>query len=825
MFSGVRGLTSVEAARRLSADGPNVIAGATGLGRWKRLLGPFSDPMVALLLIASLTYALIGETVDAVLALVALVPVAGVGWLLEARARRTLDRLRALTARTAETVRDGGTVTVSAEDLVVGDVVILHEGDVVPADAEVVDLTQLSVNEAALTGESLPLAKSSEGAGEDRLVWAGTTVVAGRAAVCVTATGSRTRYGQIGALVGSDGPSSTPLQQALGRMVKLLAIVAALFCAAVVATEVLRGNGWGSAVIAGVSLGIAAIPEEFSMVYALYLALGAWQLSKDRALVRRLPGVETLGSTTVICTDKTGTLTDGKLALTELVPTSTGPGTESRAKQQLLQAAVLACEPDPFDPLDVAIVNYARANGVDVEELHSGNLVADWPFDAVEKYLTHVWARPDGTHRVAAKGALEAVLRLVSSESAAAARRSNVLLAADGMRVIGVAAGLSPGPSGERSADEKPLRFVGLVAFSDPIRSGVAEALEECRSAGVRVVMITGDHPATAHAVAEGLGLPHSGPQGDLIATGDDIDAAIDEELDALVGETNIFARTRPDQKHRLVGALRHRGEVVAMTGDGVNDAAALQSAHIGIAMGERGTDAAREAATIVLLDDNFTTIVTAIRSGRRIYDNLTRAFAYLIAFHPPLMLAALLIPLLGEPLLLLPAHLVLLELVLHPIVSVVFQADPADADVMHRPPRPAASGLSLAAMKRPYLIGLTLAAGIIGIYLVALGQGWPVEQARALGFVTLLCSQPFLIAVERAPEMSLWRAGMNFTPQFAVAAAAVAIVTVSVVYVAPLAAVLHIAPFSPWAWLIALGVAAVTTLWSEPFKRPPVEK
>ncbi len=814
-----RGLSSAEAERRLAADGPNEIAAAAGVNRWRRLLGPFADPMVALLLIAAPTYALIGETVDAILALAALVPVAGVGWLLEERAQRTLDRLRALTAPTAVVVRDGSQITVPSPELVIGDVVVLHEGDVVPADAEVVDLTELTVNEAALTGESLPVTKALDGVGDGRSVWAGTTVLSGRAVVRLTETGARTRYGKIGALVAATRPSSTPLQQALTKLVKLLAVVAAVFCAAVMTTEVWRGNGWGSAVIAGVSLGIAAIPEEFSMVYALYLALGAWQLSKDKALVRRLPGVETLGSTTVICTDKTGTLTEGTLAVTALVPAAA-----VQSEVALLEAAVLASEPDPFDPLDVAIVHHARAVGVDVDELHGWNLIGDWPFDPGEKYLTHLWALPEGDHRVAAKGALEGVLRCcrTAPDVAAAARDSNEALAADGMRVIAVAAGRSPGPSGERTTDELPLEFAGLVAFSDPVRTGVAQALDECRTAGVRVVMITGDHPATAHAIAESLGLPHDGPTGDRIATGDDIDAASDDALDAMVGETNIFARTRPDQKHRLVGALRRRGEVVAMTGDGVNDAAALQAAHIGIGMGERGTEVARAASTIVLLDDNFATIVTAIRNGRRIYDNLTRAFAYLIAFHPPLMLAALIIPLLDKPLLLLPAHLVLLELVLHPVVSVVFQADPADPDVMRRPPRSAASGLGVAAMKQPYLIGLTLAAGIIGVYLTALDRGWPIEEARALGFVTLLSSQPFLIAVERTPDVPLWRAGLRITPQFVLATTSVALVTVCIIYVEALADLLHLAAFPPEAWSIAIAVAAVTTLWSEPFKRGP---
>ena len=781
--------------------------------------------MVALLLVAAPTYLFIGESVDAVVVFVALIPIAGVGWLLESRAEHTLEHLRDLTAPTASVLRDGTRVTRPTDELVVGDVVWLQEGGIVPADADIVELTQLLVDESNLTGESLPVAKSNDGGTEEHAVWAGTTVLTGSAVTRVTATGSRTRYGQIGtALAGVRSPA-TPLQHALTRLVKVLTIAAAVFCAAVVAVELIRGRGWGDAVIAGVSLGIAAIPEEFSIVYTLYLALGAWQLAKEHALVRRLPGVETLGSTTVICTDKTGTLTDGVLTVAALVDPSMDAGTAAGSpadRAALLEAAVLACEPNPYDPLDIAIVAHATTLGVDVGALHGATLVHDWPFDPTDKYLTHVWRFRDGTCRVVAKGSIEGILRHCTADAsiALAAEAANRSLANDGMRVIAVASGTSSAPSGERSTDEGALVYRGLVAFSDPIREGVAAALEQCGAAGIRVVMITGDHPTTAHAIAEGLHLPHEHSSGDLIAVGDDLDAATDEEFAQLAATANVFARTRPDHKHRLVDALRRQGEVVAMTGDGVNDAPALRAADIGIAMGQRGTEVARDAATIVLLDDNFATIVGAVRNGRRIYDNLVRAFSYLIAFHPPLLIAALLIPMLGKPLLLLPAHLILLELLLHPVVSVVFQADPADPDAMTRPPRPAASGLSLRALWRPYAVGLSLAAGITSAYLVTLDRGWPVEQARAFGLATLLCSQPLLLSVERSPDAAIWKTGLRPTRQYLVAMLVIIAVTVAAIYVGPVAGRLHVAPFAPMSWIAVIAIASVATLWSEPLKR-----
>jgi Ca2+-transporting ATPase len=817
--AGPRGLSNAEAAVRLARDGPNLVVPEGRSARLRRWVGPLADPMVLLLLIAAPTYALIGETSDAVVAMVALVPVVAVGWLLESRAERTLDRLRRLTAPSATVLRDGREAVIPAEELVVGDIAWLHEGGVVPADGRIVEMTQLLVDESSLTGESLPISKAI-GDGDDGRVWAGTTVLSGRALVEVTVTGTATRYGRIGALVATLRSPATPLQHALGKLVRALAIVAALFCAAVIGAELAHGDGWGQALIAGVSLAMAAIPEEFSVVYTLYLALGAWRLTQHRALVRRLPSVETLGSTTVICTDKTGTLTHGRLAVDGLWTVDADPA--SAAALLLLEEAVRACEPQPFDPLDVAIVAAARDHGVDVEAIHGGELAADWPFDPADKYLTHVWRDRTGAHRVAAKGSIEGLLAhaAAGSEARAAAFAAHDRFADQGMRIIAVAAGQTPGPTGDRATDEAALRFVGLISFSDPLRDGVAEALASCRAAGVRVIMITGDHPTTAHAVAEGLGLPHEQDGVDLIATGEALDAADPTRLDELAGTANVFARTRPEQKHLLVEALRRQGEVVAMTGDGVNDAPALREADIGVAMGDRGTDVARESASIVLLDDNFATIVAAVRDGRRIFDNLTRAFAYLIAFHPPLLLGALVIPLLGRPLLLLPIHLVVLELLLHPIVSLVFQADPADRDVMERPPRPVGDALRLRRMWRPYLVGGTLATGVLACYLAADHAGWRPEEARAFAFAVLLASQPFLLLGMRSPDRPWWSSGRPWTRTLTVVIAFLAVITVATVEVQPLAELLQQAAFPRVWWLVVVAVAVLTTSWSEPLKR-----
>ena len=832
------GLMSSEAAALLARHGPNHLVAArrrTLVPRW--LWRAVTDPMALLLMIATPTYFLIGDTTDGLITLAALVPVAGVGWLLEARAERALESLGALTAPTVVVWRDARHQVISTADLVPGDLVVIREGDVIAADGRVVGGSQLMVDESALTGESQPISKTTDaddtGAGDTGAgdtggseVFAGTTVLSGRGLARVTVTGTATRYGAIGTLMASIAQPPTPLQRAVGKLVRYLGVGAALFCMLVVGVELARGNGWGASIIAGVSLAIAAIPEEFPMVYTLYLGLGAWRLAREHALVRRLSGVETLGSTTVICSDKTGTLTLGQLAVSALaLADGTRPGDDDPRVADLLTAAVLACEPEPFDPLERAIVDHAARVGIDVDSLHGGVLIDDHPFDPSGKYLSHVWRHDDRTI-IAAKGAVETLIGLGDIEADAAAKvlAANDVMAATGLRVLAVASGPLATVSGDRARDEAKLIVQGLIAFSDPLRPGVRDSLAQCAAAGIRVVMITGDHQVTARAVADGLGLPHQSATGDDdIATGEDVDAADDDALDELVGRVNVFARTRPEQKHRLVRALHDRGEVVAMTGDGINDAPALREADIGVAMGQRGTDVAREAATMVLLDDNFATIVSAVRNGRRIFDNLLRAFAYLIAFHPPLLLAALIVPLTGRPLLLLPVHLVLLELVVHPVVSLVFENDPPDADLMARPPRPAGRGLLNRDLLRPLMLGLTLAVAVLVVYLVALSRGLVDDHARGLAFTTLLLGQALLILVVRSPDRAVWRQPLTSNPTLLPVVAGVVAIAVVAVQVRPLAEILRLHSLGVVDWLVALVVAIGATCWSFPHRRSPL--
>ena len=801
----VPGLTDSDAHARLLRDGPNDVVPAIRFRRLKALLKPFADPMVLLLLAVAPMYALLGDTTDAVVALVALLPVTAIGWILQARIERTLERLRELNAPAAVVHRSGAYRVIDARELVVDDICALRSGDVIPADCIVVEATQLSADEAVLTGESLPVTKELQDP-----AFAGTSIVTGRALVRVTAIGTATSYASIAALLRGASPR-TPLQSALSRLVRALGMGAAICSVVVMAAALLRGLGWQEAIINAISLAMASIPEEFSIVYALYLSLGAWQLARVNALVRNLPGVEALGSATVMCVDKTGTLTEGHLEVGEVVAFGVDEGI-------LLETATLACEPDPFDALDQAVVRYAAAHSINTDSLLANELLTDWEFDPLDRYVTHTWSFA-GEVRVASKGALDGLVNHVtlSADERRDIEAEHTRLAASGMKVIAIAGTSATSHAAVRTTDEQGLRVLGLVAFHDPVRQGVAEAVAQCRSAGIRVVMITGDHAVTAQAIAEELGLCEIG--GGNLLTGQQIDAFDDAALDAAIPTTNIFARVRPEQKFRLVESLRRCGEVVVMTGDGVNDAPALKTAHIGVAMGKRGSQVAREAATIVLLDDNFATLVTATSNGRRIYDNLTRAFAYLIAAHAPLVLSALIVPLFGSELFLQPVHLIVLEVLMHPIAAMVFTADPSDPDLMLRPPRPAAYSLTWAALRRPLALGASVGISVCAVFLVLVYLDWTPTSARGLALATLLLCQPLLVLSVRDPNVPIWQTRRPFTWQLGTALSTIALALLATVWFTPSMQLLHVTNWPVSGWGVAVAVAAVATLWSEPFK------
>jgi Ca2+-transporting ATPase len=750
--AGLEGLSSIEARRRLAQFGPNRWVKRDRLSRVRELIGLLLDPMAVMLVAAAAIYFLLGEKRDALVLALALIPVLGVDVVLEARSRAALDKLARAAAPFADVLRDGQIVSVPLEDVVPGDLLVLREGHVIAADGVVQWAANLAVDESSLTGESEPQSKREWPSGPreapaDARFFAGSQVLSGHGFGLVDTTGRATQYGGIAALVARTASSASPLQQQAAVLVRRLGGVAVIIAVALFALSLGRGEPWTRALLGAVSLAMAAIPEEFPIVLTLFLSVGAWRLASRGMLVRRLASVETLGSTTVICTDKTGTLTRGEFQMTQHLVLE--PGLSER---DFLEAAVLACERHPTDAMERAIGAYAAARGVAPPDLAARwVLVRDYDFDPVGKHMSHVWhARDiDDTYLVAAKGAVEGILAhsTVDERARRTLLEANDQLAAQGLRVLALAGRRTDRLGEGRDEDERDLTVWGLLGFQDPLRPEVPGAVAECQRAGIRIAMITGDHALTAHAVAEAAGILH---EDDLIVTGDELTALSEAERDARIRRTTIFARISPEQKFLIVEGLQRAGAIVAMTGDGVNDAPALRRADIGIAMGKRGTDVARATADLVLLDDNFASIVETVRQGRHIFQNIQRAFLYLIAFHIPIIALAIWAPLIGVPLMLLPIHLVWLELIVHPVSAVVFQAEPAAADIMHRPPRkPAAPLLPRVAVIRSALSGGVLAVASFAMY----WWQWPSlgePQARALALIVLLAGYQILMLAER---------------------------------------------------------------------------
>jgi Ca2+-transporting ATPase len=770
---------------------------------------------MAILLVASATvYFLLGETRDAAILLAALVPVLGVDVLLEARSRAALKALANRVAPCARVVRDGIQSEIRTEELVPGDILLLAEGDVVHADGIVRSAANLAIDESSLTGESEPQSKQATGASdaaEEERFWAGSLVVAGSGRGEVTATGSRTRFGETATLVAQVPAQSTPLQQRVTRLFKSLAAVAGAVAILVGGLLLMRGESWGKAMLTAVSLTMAAVPEEFPLVLTLFLSLGAFRLSKRGVLVRRLASVETLGSTTVICLDKTGTLTYGKFALEVHMPLR-----KSVSEEDLLEAAALATEITPVDPLDRAIVAHCVEHGVDCQRLHHlWRLAVDYDFDPRGKHMSHVWRRRDGIGaRIVSKGALEGVLEHCQAtvDDRRSAEEENRRLARQGFRVLAVAGRDDrQAPLGQaREHDERGLRLLGLLGFRDQLRPEVPAAVAACQDAGIAIKMITGDHAFTAHAIAEAAGVRNAERQ----VTGTELESLDPAHVAQRVRSAAIFARVRPGQKHAIVAALQKAGETVAMTGDGINDAPALRRADIGISMGVRAVEVARAAADVVLLKDDISALIATVAEGRRIYDNIRRAFLYLIAFHVPIVFLALATPLAGLPLLLQPVHLVWLELIVHPVSALVFESELPTSGQMKRPPRRRDEALLPIKLAIPSLIsGVVLALGAFVIYALEL-RTTAESVARGTALTAIVLGSILLVWTERSAAGP--RAALAF-PRSGRFWAVVLCVLASLpagLLVKPVATMLHVSAPSTLGLLSAIVASVAAVAW-----------
>ena len=764
--TSLRGLTVEEASRRLVAEGPNELSVGRARSTLETAAGVLAEPMLLLLLAAGGIYLALGELRDALILASSIAVIVAITIYQERRTDRALEALRDLSSPRAIVVRDGIEQRIAGRDVVRGDIVLLREGDRVPADALLREAVEIAVDESLLTGESLPVDKAADritttigppGSGPS-FVYAGTLVVHGHGVAEIVATGASTEMGRIGRALAAIKPEATPLQLDTRRVVRGLAIGGVVLCVVIaLAYGILRGD-WLDAGLAGVTLAMGILPEEFPIVVTVFLALGAWRISKRGVLTRRMPAVETLGATTILCVDKTGTLTENRMRIVVAETTETRLDLRAQPEvgidastRRLFVIAAQASELDAFDPMERAIREGSRALAPDeTAELDTMELVREYELSADLLAITHVWKSPrDQALLIAAKGAPETIADLCRLD---VERRGRLLeraaeLANDGLRVLAIASGDLHGDSFPPSPRDFDLRYRGLIALADPVRASVPSAVAECRRAGIRLVMITGDHPGTALAVGRAIGLEIAG--GAMV--GAEFSTLDDDTLRRRLRDVNVFARVVPEQKLRLVQMLKGDGEVVAMTGDGVNDAPALKAADIGVAMGRRGTDVAREAAALVLVDDDFASLVAAIRQGRRIYDNIRNAMTYLLAVHIPIAGMGLVPVLAGWPLFLFPVHIVFLEFVIDPACSLVFEAERSKDDVMDRPPRDSRQSLfSRDIVVQSAVLGVAAFAAVVAIYGSALADVGE-KQARALAFITLVIGNLLLIVATRS--------------------------------------------------------------------------
>lgn len=820
------GLSTAEARQRIAEDGPNALPESR-----RRMIGIVRDtarePMFLLLLAAALLYLLLGDIIESLMlgAMVSLV--IAITLYQEGKTERALEALRDMSSPRALVMRDGQPVRIPGRDVVRGDLLMLVEGDRVAADAVLVQSDQLQVDESLLTGEAWAVRKQAgetdappRPGGEDLpWLWSGTLVVQGSGMARVTATGLRSEMGKIGTALQGLVTERSLLQLQAARMVRVLAIGGVALSTLVVLLYGFGRGDWLQAVLAGIALAMSLLPEEYPVILTVFPAIGAWRLARAQMLTRRLSAIETLGSVSVLCTDKTGTLTENRMVVSALFAQGEAVevlrGSESTlpvSHAEVARFASLASKPEPFDPMEKAFHALATRVGVAA----AAEPVHEYGLSSALRAMSVVRREPDGSYQVATKGAPEAIAQLCRLDASALARMREAIdgFAARGLRVLGVARARHAG--GEMPQDQHGFQFeyLGLVGLTDPLREEIPDAMRQCAQAGIRVIVITGDYQVTALSIARQAGLP----PGEVLS-GEEMSALSDDALAQRLTTVNICARITPDQKLRIVEALKRGGAVVAMTGDGVNDAPALKAAHVGIAMGGRGTDVAREAAALVLLDDNFASIVRGIRLGRRIFANVQNAMSYVMSMHVPIAGMALLPVLFGWPVLLLPMHIGFLELIIDPACSLAFENESSEKDAMSRPPRDAQAPLF-----DRHLLATSLVQGLGAMTVVAITYWWGLQwlnelQARAFGFTALVVANVSLIFATLSPQRSALHV-LTSSNRIPLLVSAVALVLLLItLYVPAVAGIFKFAAL-PWPVLgLAMAAGAASLFWYETVK------
>jgi len=779
----LKGLSTGEVQERIKKYGLNELPSSKPKSISQTVFEVIREPMFILLVICGSLYLILGDFQEALMLLGFVFVVMGITIYQERKTERALDALKDLSSPRALVIRDGAEIRIAGRDVVKDDIIVLKEGDRVPADAVVWQSINLTVEESLLTGESVPVRKSDwdwetdkvQPGGDDLpFVYSGTMVTQGQGYAKVIATGVETEIGKIGKAIEKVKEEDTQLKKETGRIVRVLLLIGIALCVVIiVAYGVVRGD-FIKGFLSGITFAMAMLPEEFPVVLTIFMALGAWRISKNNVLTRKIPAIEALGSATVLCTDKTGTLTQNRMAVEKIYSDGSFFGVKLRKKEilpekfhLLVEYGILASQKDPFDPTEKAITELGEFKLSNTEHLHNDwSLIQQYPLSRELLAMSHVWNSPDGKeYIIAAKGSPEAIIDLchLNEEKKQLLSKAIEEMASDGLRVLGIAKSFFKPKELPEIQHDFEFEFLGLIGLSDPVRPTVKDAVKECYRAGIKVVMITGDYAVTAQHIGRQIGLKNV----DKYITGRELDTLSDEELQRRIQDVCIFARVIPEQKLRIVNAFKANGEVVAMTGDGVNDAPALKSSNIGIAMGGRGTDVAREASSLVLLDDDFSSIVSAVRMGRRIFDNLGKAMGYILSIHIPIAGMSLIPVFFGKlPLVFWPVHIVFLELIIDPACSIVFEAEAEEKNIMDKPPRLINAPLF---SRRKILIsiiqGLSVLSVISAVYGIALWFGRAEGEVRALTFTTLIFANISLILTNRSwtrtiPEMLKTRNG-----------------------------------------------------------------
>ena len=824
------GLTTAEAAQRQKQFGRNELIPKKKRNIFQEILKALSEPMFLLLIVTAIIYFLLGEPRDGAVMLIFVLGMISIDVIQGWKTDKTLNALKDLAAPRSTVLRDGAEKQIDSADLVPGDIMLIAEGDKIPADGKILQANDLCVDESSMTGEAegvwkvaLGTAAADGGHWRRDYCYAGTLVTQGSALVRVDQIGKATEFGKIGANVVGAPETPSPLQKQTRGLVKLCAVIAAVLFVLVGCFTWLNipdhqfTDRLIESILSGVTLAMAMIPEEFPVILTVFLSMGAWRLAKKHSLMRRLASVETLGAVSVLCVDKTGTITMNQMTVCDT-------WTKDDKEQNLCAVLGMACEPDAYDPMEKAMISYCEVKGLSKDFLFSGKLIREYSFTHEAKMMGHVWQRGSKI-LIAAKGSPEKILALceLSSDELDRVQKRVRDMAAQGLRVIAV------GRMDVEAADTVPaslpecrLQFCGLVGLADPPRDSVKADICRCSKAGVRVVMITGDSGITAGAIARKIGIPNC----EQSITGDEIDRMTEEELQERVRAINIFSRVVPEHKMRIVKALKANGEIVAMTGDGVNDAPALKYADIGIAMGKRGSEVSREAADLILLDDNFSTIVDTIRDGRRIYDNIRKAVGYVFTIHIPIAFSCLLAPLLKvnpASLMLLPLHVVLLELVIDPTCSIIFERQPAEQNVMDRAPRDPKEKLMRAkGLFGSILQGLTVFAASFGTYYTVLmaNPAANAPVARAMGLSVIFLSNLLLVLVNSSQTDFMFQSFRYLIKDKVMWAAFTGTILMLVLLLyTPLSVFVKLAPLTGSEVITVVGVSVVAVLWFEILK------